>query len=96
MCVCVCVCVCVYVCVCVCVCMCVHVCMLLTPTLSPVIVADDANIEVTARRIMWGKLLNAGQTCVAPDYVLSTKETQDRLIEACKRVINEFFGQVSN
>ena len=62
---------------------------------SPVIVADDANIEVSARRIMWGKLLNSGQTCVAPDYVLCTPDTQDKLIEACKRMIEEFYGQVS-
>ena len=37
---------------------------------SPAIVAADANVEVTARRIAWAKFLNAGQTCVAPDYVL--------------------------
>ena len=59
------------------------------------IVADDANIEVSARRIMWGKLLNSGQTCVAPDYVLCTPDTQDKLVEACKRMIQEFYGQVS-
>lgn len=37
---------------------------------SPCIVERSANLELTAKRIMWGKLMNAGQTCVAPDYVL--------------------------
>ena len=44
---------------------------------SPAIVAADAHLEVTARRIAWAKFLNAGQTCVAPDYVLV-----DRTVEA--------------
>lgn len=47
---------------------------------SPVIVAEDADIDVAAKRIAWIKLLNAGQTCVAPDYVLADVKVRDKLI----------------
>ena len=47
----------------------------------PVIVADGADLGVAARRIVWGKLLNAGQTCVAPDYVLVCHHLKNALIE---------------
>lgn len=60
---------------------------------SPCIVADDANIEVAAQRIMWGKCLNAGQSCIAPDYVICTSAVQGRLVEACKGAVMRFFGQ---
>lgn len=62
---------------------------------SPVLVAPDANIEVAARRIMWGKCLNSGQTCIAPDYVLCPRNKKEQLIEACKKTVIEFFGEVS-
>lgn len=42
---------------------------------------------------MWGKLSNAGQTCVAPDYVLCTKEVESKFVEAAKVVIEEFYGK---
>jgi aldehyde dehydrogenase (NAD+) len=48
---------------------------------SPAIVAADADLEVAARRIAWGKLLNAGQTCIAPDYVLVERAVADRLVD---------------
>ena len=48
---------------------------------SPVIVAADADIDVAAKRIAWMKLLNAGQTCVAPDYVLADAKIRDELVE---------------
>ncbi|MFC6635002.1 aldehyde dehydrogenase family protein [Microbulbifer taiwanensis] len=60
---------------------------------SPCIVADDANIEVAARRIAWGKFTNAGQTCIAPDYLLCTRATADRLVPAIERAVREMFGQ---
>jgi aldehyde dehydrogenase (NAD+) len=47
---------------------------------SPVIVTKDADLEVAARRIVWGKILNSGQTCLAPDYVLVENPVKDRLI----------------
>ena len=48
---------------------------------SPVIVAADADLDVAARRIAWVKLLNSGQTCIAPDYVLADQEIVDLLVE---------------
>jgi aldehyde dehydrogenase (NAD+) len=59
---------------------------------SPVLVDDTANIEVTARRLAWGKWLNAGQTCVAPDYVLITEKNRDALVDAMRRAFAEFEG----
>ena len=57
---------------------------------SPVLVDDSANIEVTARRLAWGKWLNAGQTCVAPDYVLVTEKNRDALVDAMEAAFAEF------
>lgn len=57
---------------------------------SPVIVTEDANITVTAKRILFGKLLNAGQTCVAPDYVLVDEKVHDALIEALQKTLPVF------
>ncbi|NOU50110.1 aldehyde dehydrogenase family protein [Pseudoalteromonas sp. JBTF-M23] len=51
---------------------------------SPVIVADDAHIKHTAKTILFGKLLNCGQICVAPDYVLVTKQQSESLIKELK------------
>ncbi|WHI50238.1 aldehyde dehydrogenase family protein [Microbulbifer sp. MLAF003] len=59
---------------------------------SPCIVADDADIDIAARRIAWGKFTNAGQTCIAPDYVLCTKHTADRLVPAIQLAVREMFG----
>eukprot|EP00731_Ephydatia_muelleri_P025045 Em0017g128a len=60
---------------------------------SPCLVLGDANVEVAANRIVWGKCINAGQTCIAPDYILCQREKQDKLVEACKKAITEFYGQ---
>jgi aldehyde dehydrogenase (NAD+) len=51
----------------------------------PAVVAADANLEVTARRIAWTKLLNSGQTCVAPDYLLVDRRVKDRFTELLKQ-----------
>ena len=59
---------------------------------NPCIVLDDANLEITARRIAWGKFFNAGQTCVAPDYVLATAGIRKPLEEAIKAAVESFFG----
>ena len=59
---------------------------------SPCIVAEDANIAVTARRIAWGKFLNAGQTCVAPDYVLVHESREQELIDQLRVAVREFYG----
>ena len=60
---------------------------------SPAIVDSDANIEVAARRIVWGKFFNAGQTCVAPDYLLVNSRISSRLVDAMIRTIHQFYGE---
>ena len=59
---------------------------------SPTIVDASANLDVAARRITWGKYLNAGQTCIAPDYVLVARDQADRLVELIRRAIFDFYG----
>lgn len=56
---------------------------------SPVIVTKNANLEVAAKRIVWGKFLNAGQTCIAPDYVLVEESVEEKLIQALIAKIKE-------
>ena len=60
---------------------------------SPVIVAADANLDVAARRIAWGKWLNAGQTCIAPDYVLVDASIEQDLIDRLVKTVHEFYGE---
>ena len=60
---------------------------------SPVIVDNTANLKVSAKRILWGKLTNAGQTCVAPDYILAHEDIYEELIKEFENVIIEFYGQ---
>lgn len=59
---------------------------------SPCIVDETSNLKFAAKRIIWGKLLNAGQTCVAPDYLLVHKDVKNELLDLMKDVILEFFG----
>ena len=59
---------------------------------SPCIVDETANLKLAARRIMWGKLLNSGQTCVAPDYLLVHKDVKKELLRLMKMTILEFYG----
>ncbi|WP_020061783.1 aldehyde dehydrogenase [Bacillus sp. 123MFChir2] len=60
---------------------------------SPCIVHKDAKLDVTARRIVWGKFLNAGQTCVAPDYVYVHSSIKDQFIEAIRKTVHEQYGE---
>lgn len=60
---------------------------------SPCIVDREVNIDLAARRITWGKFLNAGQTCVAPDYLLVHKSIKDELLGDIKKYITNFYGQ---
>ncbi|MGQ0434071.1 MAG: aldehyde dehydrogenase family protein [Microthrixaceae bacterium] len=70
----------------------------LTPTVlelggkSPTYVHASADLEVAARRIAWGKFLNAGQTCIAPDYVLADRQIRDELVDKLASQITEFYG----
>ena len=60
---------------------------------SPCIVDHTANIPMAARRIVFGKFLNCGQTCVAPDYILCEEEVRDRLVSALMSEIRAQFGK---
>ncbi len=60
---------------------------------SPVVVDRSANIAVAAKRIAWGKTLNAGQTCIAPDYLLIHREVKEQFIEAFKHAVVELHGE---
>jgi aldehyde dehydrogenase (NAD+) len=51
---------------------------------SPVVVDPACDLKTTARRLLWGKTVNAGQTCTSPDYVLVPKDFQDKLVDALK------------
>jgi len=57
---------------------------------SPVIVAEDADVDVAAKRIAWIKLMNSGQTCVAPDYVLAHAKVRDELVTKIGEALTNF------
>ncbi|MDD4816405.1 MAG: aldehyde dehydrogenase family protein [Victivallaceae bacterium] len=61
---------------------------------SPCIVTAEADLKAAARRIVWGKFLNAGQTCVAPDYVYVQAQVKDKLTLEIRRAVREFYGDV--
>ena len=58
---------------------------------SPTFVLADCNIKITAKRIIWAKFLNAGQTCIAPDYLLVEKSIESELLEALKKEIGNAY-----
>jgi aldehyde dehydrogenase (NAD+) len=58
----------------------------------PAIVCADAAIELAAKRIAWGKFMNAGQTCVAPDFVLVHRSRREQFVTALKKALLEFYG----
>lgn len=60
---------------------------------SPVIVDETANIREAARRIMWGKTINAGQTCVAPDFVVVHEQVKDELVKEMKEALRAYYGE---
>lgn len=70
----------------------------LTPVLlelggkSPCIVDEDAQVELAAKRIAFGKYLNAGQTCIAPDYLFAHAKIKDRLLDRIRHYIHQFYG----
>ncbi|XP_064309097.1 aldehyde dehydrogenase family 3 member B1-like [Phalacrocorax carbo] len=59
---------------------------------NPCYVSDTCDVQNVARRVAWGRFFNAGQTCVAPDYVLCSAEMQEKLLPALRKTITEFFG----
>ena len=60
---------------------------------NPTIVDETASINLAAKRIVWGKFLNAGQTCIATDYILVQKRVKDKLVEALKKNITKCYGE---
>lgn len=58
---------------------------------SPVFIDPGCDLEVAALRLLWGKVVNAGQTCVAPDYVLVPRSFQDKLVDALNKRHDEFY-----
>ncbi|XP_023953561.2 aldehyde dehydrogenase, dimeric NADP-preferring isoform X2 [Bicyclus anynana] len=60
---------------------------------SPVFIDNTTDIEITAKRVLWGKFINAGQTCIAPDYVLCSKEVQDKFVECSRKILKEWYGE---
>jgi aldehyde dehydrogenase (NAD+) len=59
---------------------------------SPCVVLPDADLDATARRIVWGKFTNAGQTCIAPDYILTDADTEALLLPLLEKHIRQMFG----
>ncbi|MDQ0149952.1 aldehyde dehydrogenase [Eubacterium multiforme] len=60
---------------------------------SPCIIDEDANLELSAKRIVWGKLLNAGQTCVAPDYLFVNKKIKEKFLKLLVKEIKDQYGE---
>lgn len=60
---------------------------------SPCIIDDSVNLKLVARRLVWGKLLNGGQTCIAPDYVIAKSNIKEDLIAVLKTEINKQYGE---
>ncbi|CAK9808928.1 Aldehyde dehydrogenase family 3 member A2 [Anthophora quadrimaculata] len=59
---------------------------------SPVYIDNTVDLDVTVKRILWGKCINVGQTCIAPDYVLCTPEIQNKFIQMAEEVLKEWYG----
>lgn len=60
---------------------------------SPVYIDDTVNMDIAVRRILWGKCINLGQTCIAPDYILCSKEVQDKFVSKAKEVLKEWYTE---
>jgi acyl-CoA reductase-like NAD-dependent aldehyde dehydrogenase len=60
---------------------------------NPCVVAADARLDFAAKRIAWGKLINCGQTCVSPDYILIDKKVKDKFLDLITQEIKKFYGE---
>ncbi|XP_072495456.1 aldehyde dehydrogenase family 3 member B1 isoform X3 [Notamacropus eugenii] len=60
---------------------------------NPCYVDNNCDLQNVANRVAWFRFFNAGQTCVAPDYVLCSRETQEKLLPALQRAVTQFYGQ---
>ena len=59
---------------------------------SPAVVDDSADLETTAKRLVWGKFVNSGQTCIAPDYILVSEHRERALVDALRSAIADLYG----
>ncbi len=59
---------------------------------SPAVIDDSADMATTAKRLAWGKFVNSGQTCIAPDYILVSEHREQALVEALRAAIAELYG----
>ncbi|KAI4490042.1 hypothetical protein M0804_004224 [Polistes exclamans] len=59
---------------------------------SPVYIDNSADVCIAAKRILWGKFINVGQTCIAPDYVLCSTEVQNKFLEEARKILKEWYG----
>jgi len=60
---------------------------------SPVYIDKDADIQMATKRIMWGKCINLGQTCIAPDYILCSKAVEAEFIKNAKKYLKSWYGE---
>nr|XP_034173352.1 aldehyde dehydrogenase, dimeric NADP-preferring isoform X2 [Osmia lignaria] len=60
---------------------------------SPVYIDNTADISIAVKRILWGKCINVGQTCIAPDYIICTPEVQNKFIPEAEKVLKEWYGE---
>ncbi|XP_033227379.1 aldehyde dehydrogenase, dimeric NADP-preferring isoform X2 [Belonocnema kinseyi] len=60
---------------------------------SPVYIDSSADISITVKRVLWGKFINNGQTCIAPDYILCTSEVQNQFVQEAKKVLKEWYSE---
>ncbi len=63
---------------------------------SPVVVSESADIKTSAKRIMFGKTMNAGQICLAPDYIIVHKDKKDEFIDETKNAVSEYYPDLKN
>jgi acyl-CoA reductase-like NAD-dependent aldehyde dehydrogenase len=59
---------------------------------SPVYIDNTVDMDISAKRILWGKFINAGQTCIAPDYILCSKAVQSSFVAKAKEILKEWYG----
>jgi len=60
---------------------------------SPVYIDENCNLETAIKRLLWGKVLNVGQTCIAPDYILASKKVESKVVELVPKLLKEWFGE---
>jgi aldehyde dehydrogenase (NAD+) len=60
---------------------------------NPCVIANDARLDYAAKRIAWGKLINCGQTCVSPDYILIDRKIRDHFLELIAKEVRLFYGE---